>query len=152
MAMIVSLLRYGQVVIGSCLPQDLFLKMETHLANVAARRVGGVDRSTRIEALHFLAGTMSYRNMYVMHCAELMDASLRAHRRTICQRLRLELREILGPSCGATEMVELGGDSQAGRMERTGQYIWDRTKWYLCKYHGKPPAWGQVVKIPGLYV
>ena len=52
-----SLLRYGQAVVSRCPPSDLMAKMETHVTNVAARRIGGMDKSTRIQTLHFLAAT-----------------------------------------------------------------------------------------------
>ena len=94
-AIIVSLPGYGLVVTGSCLPPDLIGRMDTHIVNKVARRIGGLGRNTRIQTLHFLAGAMTFRNMYVLHCAEFFDAALRAFGSTIAARLRKELEAIL---------------------------------------------------------
>ena len=66
-AIITSLLRYGWVMLGSCLPPD---RME-------ARRISGLGRSVRLESLHFPAATRSYVNLYIIRCAEMIDAVLR---------------------------------------------------------------------------
>ena len=42
-SVVTSLLRYGLVITGSCMPPDLMAKTETHVTNVAARRVGPPD-------------------------------------------------------------------------------------------------------------
>ena len=63
-AIITSPLRYGLVVFGSCCPDDLANRVDTAIINTAARRISGLPLSTRIEVLHFLAGTRSSRNLY----------------------------------------------------------------------------------------
>ena len=90
-AVIISLLRYALVVTGSCLPPDLMRRLNTQVVNVAARKIGGLSRSTRIESLHFSVGTTTVYNLYVKHCAEFLDASLRANNSSIGKRLREEL-------------------------------------------------------------
>ena len=55
-AVLFSLIRYGLIVIGSCLPPDLMAHLETRVVNTAARRIEGMDNPTRIEAPYFLAG------------------------------------------------------------------------------------------------
>ena len=54
-ALIVSLLRYGLAVAGSCVPDDLLTRMEAHIVNTASRRITGLPVFTEIETLHFLA-------------------------------------------------------------------------------------------------
>ena len=77
-AVIVSLMRYAIGFVASCLPGDLFRKPDTMIINIAARKLGGLGRTTRIEAVRFLSGTLSMSNLYAIHCAELLDSSLRA--------------------------------------------------------------------------
>ena len=47
-AVVTSLLRHGLVVAGRWLPPDLAVRLETPPTNVAASRVGGMDKSARI--------------------------------------------------------------------------------------------------------
>ena len=94
-AVVTSLMRYGSVIAGSCMPLEFVAKMETHPTRVAARRIGGMERSTRTEGLRFLAATTSYKNMYFVHCAELADSALRADGSTKAARPRKELAAIL---------------------------------------------------------
>ena len=58
-ALITSLLRYGLVVHGSCMPPGLVGKMDTRVATVAARRIRELGRTVQIESLHLLAATYS---------------------------------------------------------------------------------------------
>ena len=59
--MIGSLLRYGNVIMGSCMPPDLLREVDTQAINVAARRICGADRTIRIETLHFITGCHSFK-------------------------------------------------------------------------------------------
>ena len=93
-AVIGSLLRYAMIPVGSLIPEDLLLKIETHILNVVARKVTGLYRSARPESLHLLADTQSYKNQYILHCAEFLDGSLRVSNSTIASRLRRELQNI----------------------------------------------------------
>ena len=52
-------------------------KIEVCISNVATRRITGLGRSVRIESSHFLAATSSYRNLYLVASADLVDAILR---------------------------------------------------------------------------
>ena len=63
-ALITGLLRYALVLTGSGLPDDLLNKIDSWGVNVASRRILGLPLITRIEALRFLAGTRSIRNLY----------------------------------------------------------------------------------------
>ena len=149
-SIVTSLLRYGLVISGSCMPPDLMAKMETHVANVAARRVGGMDKSTRIETLHFLANTQSYRNLYVMHCADLLDATLRAHNSTVQIRIRRELKAILESDAMEVEYVRVTEVDGGLRDALTPEYVWRATKWLIRRYK-KQPDWTRVPEIPGIY-
>ena len=40
--------------VGPYLSQDLFARIDTRIINIAARKISGLGRSTRIESLHFL--------------------------------------------------------------------------------------------------
>ena len=64
-AVIGSLLRYALTFTGSCLPPDLMERINTQVVNIAARRIGALDKHTRIEAMHFIAGTMSSSSGYI---------------------------------------------------------------------------------------
>ena len=63
-ALLTCLLRYGLVLTGSCIPDDLLNKLDAQLINVAARKLPGLPMITRVEALHFILGTHSIRNLY----------------------------------------------------------------------------------------
>ena len=84
--------------LAAACPGGPIVERKFHAASVAARRAGRPDPSTRIETLHFLAGAQSYRNLYVAHSAELLDATLRARGSTIAERLRCELQAASAPA------------------------------------------------------
>ena len=67
-AVITTLLRYAVSLVGSCLRADLFKQVDTMIANVAARKIGGSRRSARIESLHFLSEASTMSNLFVVHC------------------------------------------------------------------------------------
>ena len=94
-AIISSLLRYGLTVLGSGLPEDLVNKIDVQIINTTARRITGLHPSTRIEILHFLAGTHTYKNLYIRHCANFLHSTLTAHGSHIQTRMRGELGELL---------------------------------------------------------
>ena len=56
-ALITSLLRCGLALTGSCLPDDLLNRIDAGVVNIAARKIAGLPYITRIESLHFIAGT-----------------------------------------------------------------------------------------------
>ena len=82
-AVITYLLRYALVAAGSCIPPDLFRRVNTREVNVASRKVGGLGRPTQFKSLHFTAETATFAHLYVRYCAEFLDACLRAHNNTI---------------------------------------------------------------------
>ena len=90
-AVINSLLRYALTVTGSVFPPDLVRKLNTQIINAAARKIGGVSRTARIESLHFVMNTATFLNLYVPHCAVFLDGCVRAHTSGICKRLLAEL-------------------------------------------------------------
>ena len=94
-AVITSLLRYGLVVVGSCLLPYVVSRIDACIVNVAARRITGLDGTVRLESLHFLASTSSYQNLYMLHCAEFADAVLRAEGSSAKKRLEQEIGVIL---------------------------------------------------------
>ena len=94
-ALVTSLLRYGFVISGSCIPLGLMAEKEKHLTNAAERRIGGMERATGIETLRFLPAIMSFKNMYIVHCEGPVDSALRANGSSIAVRLRRELAAIL---------------------------------------------------------
>ena len=77
-----SPLRYALTVTGSLLPPDPCQKVDTRIVKVAARKAPGVDRTARIETLHFVAGAYNFKNLVVMHLAEHLELMLRAHNRS----------------------------------------------------------------------
>ena len=86
-ALVISLLRYCFAVVGSGLPECLFRRIDTQLINPLARKVAGVGPSARIPVLHAVAGHTSAHNLFVQHCGELLNLSLRANNSSIRERL-----------------------------------------------------------------
>ena len=121
-AVIVSLIRYGLTVLGNCLPPDMMANMETVIMHPAARRVGGLDRSARIEDLHFPAGTSSCKNLYVRQCAGMLDSILRAPRCSAAKRLE-KVRQI--EYVGISLLLEEFRNKNAAPSARPS------TKWYI---------------------
>ena len=70
-ALITSILRYGLVLTGSGLPDDLL--------NMASRRITGLPFFRRVEALHFISGTRCLRNLYSQHCGVFLHSILLSH-------------------------------------------------------------------------
>ena len=66
-AVIDSLLRYALTATGSVFPPDLVGRVNTQIINTAARKIGGVSRTTRMENLHLILNTMAFMNLYVTH-------------------------------------------------------------------------------------
>ena len=87
-AIITSLLRYGLTVLGSGLPEDLINKIDVQIINTTARRITGLHPSTRIEVLHFLAGTSTYKNLFIRHCGSFMHSAPTASGSQLQTRLR----------------------------------------------------------------
>ena len=149
-AIITSLLRYGMIMVGSCLPPDTFDKIETQIVNIAARKVGGLDRSTRIEALHFLTHTHSYKNLYIMHCADLIDAAIRSQPSSIGWRVRMEVGAALGVRRTVVDSVELKPLRDQWKNKRTPPTVWKNTHWFVHKYR-ESPDWEKVHNLTSIY-
>ena len=95
-ALISSLLRYGLVLTGSSLPDDLMNKIDKGVVNVASRRIAGLPRITRIEALHFASGTHSIRNLVTQHRGHFLHLVLECHASGIRGRVARELQGMSG--------------------------------------------------------
>ena len=97
-ALVTSLLRYGLNILGSTMPEDLINRIDVLVINPAARRITGLETHTRIEVLHFLAGTQSYRNLYVCHSASFLHSSMMVPGSQIRTRLEGEIKAMLKTS------------------------------------------------------
>ena len=86
--LITSLLRYGLAVVGSGLSDDSMRRINTCVLNVMARKIIGVNRTARVPVLHAVSGILSVHNLFVQHCASMLDLSLRASNSTIQTRLQ----------------------------------------------------------------
>ena len=76
-AAITSPPRYALGLTGSSLSPDLARRLNTRVVNIAARDIGGRSRGTPLVSLHYVAGTATIYNLYLMHCAEFLDARVR---------------------------------------------------------------------------
>ena len=115
-ALIVSLLRYGLVVVGSCVPDDLMTRMDVHIVDTASRRITGLPVFLRVEALHFLAQTQSMRNLYIRHCAEFLHAVMGSNGSGIKKRIEAELCAIFQVETLQPKVVPLKADFQASYL------------------------------------
>ena len=95
-AFVSSLLRYGLVFTGSCSPGDLLNKIGAGIIDVASRRISGLPRITRIEALHAASGTFSIRNRYAQHCGNFLHLVPTSHASGIRERVPGELQVTFG--------------------------------------------------------
>ena len=77
-APVVSLIRYGPVVVGSGTCEQSLHSLEVCVLNVPARKILSVGRSAGLPVLHATAGVLSEHNPYLQQCASLTDLSLRA--------------------------------------------------------------------------
>ena len=102
------------------------------VTNTAARRVLGLPLSTRAEALHFLAGTYTSRNLYIRHCAVFLRRVLCGHASRFQGKMRRELAAVYGVRrLGDTEVV-MPVDFASGILwDPTGlpMRIVTRTRW-----------------------
>ena len=75
---------------------EQYLKIDTAIVNPMARKVLGTGILARLLTLHAAAGVKSACNIFVQHCAELLDSSLRAVMSTIQERLLPWTADICG--------------------------------------------------------
>ena len=80
--LIYSPLRYGLAVTGSMAYEQSLQKLDAAVINVTARKILGVGTSARLPTLHIGAGVKSMRNLYLQHCAEQLDSTMRATARS----------------------------------------------------------------------
>ena len=148
-ALLTSLLRYGLVVMGSCIPDDLMDKLDTQIINVAARRIVGLPITTRVEALHFIAGTHSSRNLYSYHCAVFLHSTLVCHGSGLRGQIQKEICALLRINTLEPQVKEVAVD-----LERTfladfsgvPTSILEGIRWIGYQYQ-TPPNWTEVQKI-----
>ena len=153
-AVIGSLLRYALTFTGSCFPPYLMKRINTQIVNIAARRIGDLSRSTRIESLHYTVGTTTIYNLYVRHCAEFLDASMRANNSTINDRLREMLGTYYGVTTFSTRDVQVEiplTNIQATLQERPLPRHWSTTCWF-CRVFEEKPGLQAGMEIPSMYV
>ena len=129
-----SLLRYGNVIMGSCMPPDLIRKIDTQVINVAARGICGADRSIRIETLHFLTGVHGIRNQYVVRSALMLDSILRATDRSIRARIQAGLCQLRGTPTLDTAITRIEIPEGFRGQTTTSPILWKRTGWFLSRY------------------
>ena len=152
-ALLTSLLRYGLTMVGSCLTDDLVAKIDVHIINVASRRVTGLPIFTRIETLHFVAGTQSYRNMYLRQCAQFIHAVLVSYGSGIQHRLIRELCVIYGVSTLTPTVSPLKIPSEEEEQTSTVSVpsgLVSRIKWMANRYEQRPTLRG-VAAVGGIY-
>ena len=140
-AIITSLLRYGLLVLGSSFPEDLIHKVDVQIINTTARRITGLHPSTRIETLHFLAGTHTYKNLYIRHSASFLHSSLTAYGSQIQARIRDELGAILEIPEPNTKWAPMHYDREATFLlgpEGLSAYIIDLLHWEQTVYIRAP--------------
>ena len=86
----------------------------------------------------------------MIHCADLLDATLRACNSTVQQRVRRELRAILGTDVMDLEYVSIAGISREFKDATTPEYVWSATKWLIRRYK-EQPDWTGVPVVPSIY-
>ena len=86
--LVAGLFRCSHAVVVSGLLERATSRMDTCSINVVAREVLGVDRTARIPILYAMSRVMSSRNLYIQHCAAIVDLGLRAENSTLQSRLQ----------------------------------------------------------------
>ena len=67
-------------------------RVNTKVANIAVRLIGGVTRSVCKESLHLAVGEMIFSNLYVTHCAAVSGSCMRAHGSVVKEGLGKEFQ------------------------------------------------------------
>ena len=153
-ALISSILRYGLTIVGSCCPDDLANRIDVAIINVAARRVSGLPLSTRIEVLHFISGTHSYRNLYVQHCAVFLHQCLQGHDSQIRYRLVQELQETYQTTRLEPEAQQIPfdiGETFVSDCSGIPVHLLQNTKW-MGNFYVKPLNYEHIAAVPSTYV
>ena len=152
-ALVSSLLRYAMVITGSCYPGDLVDRVDVAIINTAARKISGLHYSTRLEVLHFLAGTNLFRNLYSHHCALFVHRALCASDSGIRSRLAKEI-------CAILQMEDLYPMDSPIYIDKDAAFVMDpsglppqaleRIQWMSSRY-AKVPDWCQILNITSTY-
>ena len=83
------------------MPPDLFRKVDTMFANVAARKIGAMSHTTRIGSMRFPSGTYAFSKLFALHRAELLNSCLRAVDSDVKFCLEKDPRNYFGVDTGA---------------------------------------------------
>ena len=137
-AVILSLVRYGLAILGSCYPEDLANQMDIQIINTASRKVADLPKTTRIETLHFSNNTWSFRNIFIRHCAHMVHLALTSHNSLLQRRIQRELCAIYQTPTLDLIVEEL----PFGRMDTFNHGyggvtipMIDRIRWQAHAYH-----------------
>ena len=95
-ALAVSLLRYGLTIVGSGLSDKAMSGLDTCVLNIMARKISGVPRTARVSVLRAVSGALSAHNLFIQHCALMVDLGLRASGSTLQRCLNSWLCRIFG--------------------------------------------------------
>ena len=120
-ALITSLILYGLIFVGFCFPDDLANRMDTQISNPAARRITGLPLSTGIESLRCLAGTQSFRNIHIQHCAEFVFAAFVAGGGQLQSRAQNE-------SCAIFHASDLQASPYSFQVNLEASMNWDSSE------------------------
>ena len=128
--------------------------LETKHSNIAARRMLGAGSSAHIGILYAISGTHSVHNLYIQHCAKMLDKSLRATSSTISARLMWWCaREYEMETWGSTTSVK---PTSKVPLVRTGtQGIWEydvKEEWVQDGLPNEPRLQARFVNIPSVFV
>ena len=94
--LISSLLCYAPAVFGAIAYEQRLKKIDAAVINSMAREVLGAGILARLITLRAAAGVKSMRNLFLLHCAELLDSSLRVTNGAIQDCLAPWISDIYG--------------------------------------------------------
>ena len=135
------------MVTGSRPPPDLLHLINTEVVSIAARKIGSLCRSVRIESLHSAVGATTAYNLYTKQCGEFLDARLRAANSSINTRLRVELCEFYNAAAFELEDVQiqiLVGEIGKDLGQTAPSPRWDCARCVLPTAEAQPTATGLV--------
>ena len=123
------------------MPPDLFVKTDTRVIDVSARKISGRGRSVRIEVSHFFSRVRSYANFYVRHCATTADSCLRAKCSGIRLRIRGDLSERFGEGGKSTHAEKISFPKEqiiALMLTDTSDLTSNNSAWLRNQYVSTP--------------
>ena len=95
-ALIFSLCKYGLTVFGGGLYHVDFAKLDTLVANIAARIITRVSRTARPAILRATAGAFTISNVFAKQCAFMLDRTQRAVGSSIRGRMLITIGNLFG--------------------------------------------------------